>query len=121
MTVAAVPGVWLGWGAFTVVVFLPAAYGLGITSYRRGHHGSGFAGSFVVILFLAYFLSMVFLYGAEVTKAYTDRLVGGGRPGGHPADVQPPPGCGSPAMAGSAGGFLAFVAGLIAGWRRSRR
>ena len=76
MTVATIPwrAAWVG-GAFTAVVFLIAAYGVGIYFEIAGATTAlGFAGSFVVILFLAYFLSMVFLYGAEVTKAYADRL-----------------------------------------------
>ena len=124
MTVAAVPWrpAWVG-GAFTAVVFLLAAYGVGIYFEIAGATTAlGFAGSFVVILFLAYFLSMVFLYGAEVTKAYTDRL----EEEAAPADIRPmysdpqvvvaQPRAGIPQAA-----FLAFVAGLIAGWRRSRR
>ena len=34
----------------------------------------GFAGSLVVVLFSAYMLSSVFLFGAEVTKVYADHL-----------------------------------------------
>jgi membrane protein len=124
MTVAAVPWrpAWVG-GAFTAVVFLIAAYGVGIYFEIAGATTAlGFAGSFVVILFLAYFLSMVFLYGAEVTKAYTDRLE---EEAAHqmsrpmysdPQVVVAEPRAGIPQAA-----FLAFVAGLIAGWRRSRR
>jgi MYXO-CTERM domain-containing protein len=65
---------------------------------------------------------MVFLYGAEVTKAYSDRLaVREAPPVTRPqyADSQvvvAEPPAGIPQAA-----FLAFVAGLIAGWRRSRR
>jgi membrane protein len=124
MTVAAVPWrpAWVG-GAFTAVVFLIAAYGVGVYFEIAGATTAlGFAGSFVVILFLAYFLSMVFLYGAEVTKAYTDKMEAEAAP----ADIRPmyddpqvvvaEPRAGIPQAA-----FLAFVAGLIAGWRRSRR
>jgi membrane protein len=124
MTVAAVPWrpAWVG-GAFTAVVFLLAAYGVGIYFEIAGATTAlGFAGSFVVILFLAYFLAMVFLYGAEVTKAYSDRLAARETPAvsrplySDPQVVVAEPPAGIPQAA-----FLAFVAGLIAGWRRSRR
>jgi membrane protein len=124
MTVAVVPWrpAWVG-GGFTAVVFLLAAYGVGIYFEIAGATTAlGFAGSFVVILFLAYFLAMVFLYGAEVTKAYTDRLEEEAAPQvsrpmySDPQVVVAEPRAGIPQAA-----FLAFVAGLIAGWRRSRR
>ena len=124
MTVAAIPWrpAWVG-GAFTAVVFLLAAYGVGIYFEIAGATTAlGFAGSFVVILFLAYFLAMVFLYGAEVTKAYSDRLAATEAPAvsrplyNDPQVVVAEPPAGIPQAA-----FLAFVAGLIAGWRRSRR
>jgi ABC-type antimicrobial peptide transport system permease subunit len=82
----------------------------------------GFAGSFVVILFLAYFLSMVFLYGAEVTKVYADRLAQRAASTvpkplyTDPQVVVAEPPSGIPKTA-----FLAFLAGIIAGWRGSRR
>lgn len=124
MTVAAIPWrpAWVG-GAFTAVVFLLAAYGVGIYFKVAGPTTAlGFAGSFVIILFLAYFLAMVFLYGAEVTKAYSDRLAAREAPPVRrplytdPQVVVAEPPAGIPQAA-----FLAFVAGLIAGWRRSRR
>ena len=93
MTVAAIPWrpAWVG-GAFTAVVFLLAAYGIGIYFEIAGPTTAlGFAGSFVVILFLAYFLSMVFLYGAEVTKAYSDRLAATEGAGSQPTSVHRPP------------------------------
>lgn len=124
MTAANVPwrAVWVG-GVFTAVVFLLAAYGVGIYFQIAGATTAlGFAGSFVVILFLAYFLSMVFLYGAEVTKVYAVRLEAGTAPpvsrplSSDPQVVVAEPRAGIPQAA-----FLAFLAGLITGWRRSRR
>ena len=124
MTTVRIPwrAAWAG-GAFTAVVFLIAAYGVGIYFDVAGATTAlGFAGSFVVILFLAYFLSMVFLYGAEVTKVYSDRLASRAAPPvsrplySDPQVVVAEPPAGIPQAA-----FLAFVAGLIAGWRRSRR
>jgi membrane protein len=124
MTVANVPwrAVWVG-GLFTAVVFLGAAYGVGVYFSIAGPTTAlGFAGSFVVILFLAYFLAMVFLFGAEVTKVYADVLAEREAPPAvrplytDPQVVVAQPPSGIPRAA-----FLAFLAGLIAGWRGSRR
>jgi membrane protein len=124
MTALTVPwrAVWAG-GAFTAVVFLIAAYGVGVYFQIAGPTTAlGFAGSFVVILFLAYFLSMVFLYGAEVTKVYADRLAQRAASTvpkplyTDPQVVVAEPPSGIPKTA-----FLAFLAGIIAGWRGSRR
>jgi membrane protein len=124
MTVENVPwrAVWVG-GLFTAVVFLIAAYGVGIYFSIAGPTTAlGFAGSFVVILFLAYFLAMVFLFGAEVTKVYADLLAERTAPPvvrplyPDPQVVVAQPPSGLPRAA-----FLAFLAGLIAGWRGSRR
>jgi uncharacterized BrkB/YihY/UPF0761 family membrane protein len=105
------------------VVFLVAAYGVGIYFSVAGPTTAlGFAGSFVVILFLAYFLAMVFLFGAEVTKVYADRLAEPAAPVApkplytDPQVVVAEPPSGIPRAA-----FLAFLAGIIAGWRSSRR
>jgi uncharacterized BrkB/YihY/UPF0761 family membrane protein len=124
MTVADVRwrAVWVG-GLFTAVVFLVAAYGVGIYFQIAGPTTAlGFAGSFVVILFLAYFLSMVFLFGAEVTKVYSDLLAEREAPRvvqplyDDPQVLVAEPPSGIPRAA-----FLAFLAGVIAGWRGSRR
>jgi membrane protein len=124
MTVADVRwrAVWVG-GLFTAVVFLVAAYGVGVYFSIAGTTSAlGFTTSFVVILFLAYFLAMVFLFGAEVTKAYADVLEEREAPPAirplytDPQVVVAEPPSGIPKAA-----FLAFIAGLIAGWRGSRR
>ena len=124
MTVAAIPWrpAWVG-GAFTAIVFLLAAYGVGFYFEMAGATTAlGFAGSFVVILFLAYFLSMVFLYGAEVTKAYSDLLAAREAPAlSRPLYTDPQVVVAEPPAGIPQAAFLAFVVGLIAGWRRSRR
>ncbi len=123
MTVAAIPWrpAWVG-GAFTAVVFLIAAYGVGIYFEIAGPTTAlGFAGSFVVVLFLAYFLAMVFLYGAEVTKAYIDRMEAAEVQPARPIYTDPQVVVAEPPAGIPQAAFLAFVAGLIAGWRRSRR
>ena len=123
-TVAAIPWrpAWVG-GAFTAVVFLLAAYGVGIYFDIAGPTTAlGFAGSFVIILFLAYFLAMVFLYGGEVTKAYSDRAAASVAPAvSRPLYNDPQVVVAEPPADIPQAAFLAFVAGLIAGWRRSRR
>jgi len=124
MTAARIPwrAAWVG-GAFTAVVFLIAAYGVGIYFEIAGATTAlGFAGSFVVVLFLAYFLSMVFLYGAEVTRAYSDRLAEREAPPvSRPLYTDPQVVVAEPPAGIPQAAFLAFLAGLIAGWRRSRR
>jgi membrane protein len=124
MTVRKIPwrAIWVG-GSFTAVVFLVAAYGVGIYFQIAGPTTAlGFAGSFVVVLFLAYFLSMVFLYGAEVTKAYADRLsMRAGAPAPQPLYTDPQVVVAQPPSGIPRAAFLAFLAGIIAGWRGSRR
>ncbi|MGH8871311.1 MAG: YihY/virulence factor BrkB family protein [Acidimicrobiia bacterium] len=114
--------VWVG-GLFTSVIFLLAAYGIGVFfQVADPTTALGFTGAFVVVLFLAYFLSMVFLFGAEVTKVYADRLAARSTP----AARQPLYGDGQVVVAEPPAGFpraafMAFLAGLLVGWRRSRR
>ncbi|MFQ5523821.1 MAG: YihY/virulence factor BrkB family protein [Acidimicrobiia bacterium] len=68
--------VWLG-GLFTSVLFLAAAYGIGLYfSLRPGSGAYAAAGSFFVVLLTAFLLASVFLFGAEVTRAYHERLEG---------------------------------------------
>jgi membrane protein len=115
--------VWVG-GAFTSVVFIAAAYGAGQFFRNAGEPTAlGFTSSLVAVIFLAYFLAAVFLFGAEVTKVYSDRLYERetapvpGRLQTHDPQVlvaQPP--AGVPRAA-----FVAFLAGLLVGWRRRGR
>lgn len=113
---------WAG-GLFTSVVFVAAAYGVRLFFTTLGTPTAlGFAGSFVIILLLANILSAVFLFGAEVTKVYADRLATEqtrGATRSAPADplvlVAEP----SRALPGAA--LFAFLSGLLIGWRRRRR
>lgn len=124
MTAEKIPwrAVWIG-GAFTAAVFLVAAYGVGLYFEIAGPTTAlGFTTSFVVILFLAYFLSMVFLYGAEVTKVYADRIAErAAPPAPRPLYADPQVVVAEPPAGIPRGVFLAFLAGIIAGWRGSRR
>ena len=113
--------VWVG-GLFTSVVFIAASYGIGLYFENFSSPTAiGFAGSFVLVIFLAFFLSSVFLFGAEVTKVYADRLAHRESATSRPSTSDDPqvlvaaPRDGVPKAA-----FLAFLAGLLVGWRRRR-
>ncbi len=122
LTVVTIPwrAVWVG-ALFTAVVFTVAAFGIGFWFQIFGVKTAlGFAGSLVVILFLAYMLSSVFLFGVEVTRVYSDRLASvGAKPAPKPLDplvvVSEPP----RAIPGAA--LAAFLTGLLIGSRRRRR
>jgi hypothetical protein len=77
----------------------------------------------VAVIFLAYFLAAVFLFGAEVTKVYSDRLyeretspAPGRLQSGDPQVLVAEPPTGVPRAA-----LVAFLAGLVVGWRRRGR
>ncbi|MGH8915394.1 MAG: YihY/virulence factor BrkB family protein [Acidimicrobiia bacterium] len=114
--------VWVG-GLFTSVIFLVAAYGVGVFfQISDPTTALGFTGAFVVVLFLAYFLSSVFLFGAEVTKVYADRLrLRAARPARPPEYGDPQVVVAAPSTNVPQAAFLAFLAGLFVGWRKSRR
>ncbi len=121
MTAIRVPwrAIWTG-GLFTSVVFVTASYLIGLYFDIAGAPSAvGFATSFVVVIFLAYLLSTVFLFGAEVTKVHAEMIREGGVKSSLRADdplvlVSEPPDS-LPRTA-----FLAFLAGLVIGWRRKR-
>jgi membrane protein len=124
MTAIVVPwrAVWIG-GLFTSVAFLVAAYGVGLFFQIVGPTSAlGFTGSFVVVLFLAYFLSSVFLFGAVVTKVYAGRLEERERgPAPKPLSSDPQVLVSQPPDGIPQAAFMAFLAGLFVGWRRGRR
>lgn len=106
------------WGSFfTAVAFLLTAYGVSLYFRLSGDSAAELVGALFVILLAAYVFSAVFLFGAEVTKAY-EIYLRTGRPPGAPVDeraesfVEPP----DPAMPVAA--VLGFLAGLFVGWRR---
>lgn len=111
------------WGSFfTTVAFLAAAYGTGFyfsAISENGATAAGVAGSIFIILLLAFVLSSVFLFGAEVTKVYGHYLeygrVGsrGARESDSPQVVVSEPDSPAPLTA-----IFAFLAGLLVGWRR---
>lgn len=109
------------WGSFfTAVAFLSAAYGTGLYFNYAGTSAAGLAGSVFVILLLAYILSAVFLFGAEITKVHNDYLETGeitrpnlGTQGDSPEVV-----VGQPDPPVSLAAVLAFLGGVFVGWRR---
>ena len=108
--------VWWG-AAFTAVAFLVTAYGASIYFRLSSGSAAGIAASLFVILLLAYTLSSIFLFGAEVTSAYQTYLLTGHPPGvtsydGEEVFVESPP---QPVAISTVVGFLA---GLFVGWRR---
>lgn len=117
---------WRG-GAVTAVAFVVGALGLGwvLGSDRLNFDATGFASSVVLLLFLVFVLSQIYLFGAEFTKTYVDYI--------HHGDIQQPSvrrSYVSPEitdeMVKSAAtteliakvGVFSFVAGLLLGWFR---
>lgn len=126
MTVVKVRWRAVWWGGFiTSLMFLVSAYGIGIYFEYFDHtSAASVAASFVVVLFLAYLLSSVFLFGAEVTKAYDVYLVRGEIGGSlfleppPPTEVvvsEPPDVAAVPKVA-----VFAFLSGLFVAWRRGK-
>ncbi len=123
MTAIRVPwrAIWVG-GLFTSAVFVVAAFGVGLYfELFSGPSALGFTGSLVVVIFLAYFFSSVFLFGAEVAKVYAARLgePATPKPEGLPED--PLVLVAAPATGLSRTAFMAFLAGLAVAWRRRGR
>lgn len=110
------------WGSFfTAVAFLIAAYGAGL--YFGSDFGStpaGVAGSIFIVLLLAFILSSVFLYGAEVTKVYNDYIETGEIVAPNQRDEQPTAEAivAEPERSVPLAAVFAFLGGLFVGWRR---
>lgn len=113
------------WGSFfTSVAFLAAAYGTGLYFSVSGTSAAGVAGSIFIILLLAFVLSSVFLFGAEVTKVYDDYLEHGDvmQPERrHGEETAPEVVVADPPEPAPIAAVLGFLGGLFVGWRRSRR
>lgn len=115
------------WGSFfTTVAFLAASYGASLYFRISGPSAAGVAGSIFIILLLAFVLSSVFLFGAEVTKVYNDYLEKGivERPNeaerfvssGEEPDVV----VAEPSQPVPVAAVMAFLSGLFVGWWRRR-
>lgn len=108
------------WGSFfTSIAFLAASYGASL--YFRFSSGSAarIAGALFVILLLAYILSAVFLFGAEVTMSYA-RYLETGHLGPVVPKVERTGVVASAEPATPLTAVLGFLAGLLVGWRRNR-
>lgn len=112
--------VWIG-ALFTAVIFTIAALLTRLYIDILGEPSvAGFASSIVVLLLLAYLLSSVFLFGAQVTQSYRlvvyeadrDRLVFSDS-----TDVEEPTSVRSLSLSALA----AFFVGLVVGWRNRGR
>jgi membrane protein len=122
MTAIRVPwrAIWTG-GLFTSVVFVAAAYLIGLYFDIAGAPSAvGFATSFVVVIFLAYLLSTVFLFGAEVTKVHAEMIRDGGVNSNRRDDDDPLVLVSAPPDSLPRTALLAFLAGVFIGWRRKR-
>lgn len=120
---------WYG-AVFTAVTFLIATYVMGLYfDWSEDTSVTAVIGSIFVILLLAYTLSSVFLFGAIVTRVYSDFLEHGDVM--QPAerenlllDSEPDPMEAERAekveKAGNAA-VLGFLGGLVVGWRSSRK
>lgn len=114
------------WGSFfTSVAFLAASYGASFYFRVSGRSAAGVAGSIFVILLLAFILSAVYLYGAEVTKIYDDYLDSGviRRPNERERfqpDQQAEIVVREPSEPLPMAALFAFLGGLFLGWRRNR-
>ncbi|MEX0796971.1 MAG: YihY/virulence factor BrkB family protein [Acidimicrobiia bacterium] len=111
--------VWIG-ALFTATAFSVVGYLTGIYFSQFGEPTAlGVSSSIVVLLFVAYLLSSVFLFGAEVTQSYR-RLVyevddshivfREGESAGTPQKQAPLP----------VTALITFVVGLLVGWRRRK-
>jgi membrane protein len=107
----------LWWGSlFTTIAFLAASYAGGLYFQLTGRGAAGIAGSIFVILLLAFILSAVFFFGAEVTKTlevyWTTGRIGPDKNRAPEAVVAQP----GPSVPTSA--VAAFIVGLVVGRRR---
>lgn len=112
------------WGSFfTSLAFLVAAYGASLYFRISGPSAAGVAGSIFVILLLAFILSAVYLFGAEVTKVYNDYLDKGDivpLTKREEEEESPDVVVHQPAQPLPLAALFAFLGGLFVGWRRDR-
>lgn len=117
--------------AFTAVLFVAGGYAVGFYLGRVAGAGTfGAVGAVAILLFFAYLMAQIFLFGAEVTKVYADYLEHGDivQPSARretaariaadqiAADRARPKETSTPTVA-----VWAFLIGLVVGWWRRRR
>lgn len=111
-------------GAFTALIGLGAAFLVGEYLTRAGATGTiGALGGAAILLFFMGLMWTVYLFGAEVTKVYADRLDGdwAGEPSRDPVAARRRTSGREPAPEPSRGTVFAFVAGLAIGLLGRRR
>jgi membrane protein len=117
---------WFG-AIFISLGFLLAAYGTGLYfAWEEGTSALTVAGSFFVVLLMAYVLSTVFLYGAVVVKVYHDYLEAGDVESPSIRHVRanayrPEVVVAEPSEPAPLAAVFGFLAGLLVGWRKTRR
>lgn len=105
------------WGSlWTSLAFLAAAYGTGLYFQLSKTSAVSVAGSAFVILLLAFVLSSVYLFGAEVTKVYHVYLETKSFDAGE--EAFPDAVVVSPEPSIPLAAVLGFLGGLFIGWRR---
>lgn len=81
---------WVG-SVITALLFMVGKLLIGLYLGTTGVASAyGAAGSFVLILLWVYYSAVIFLFGAEITRAYSERIGSRARPGSAPGRRQPP-------------------------------
>ncbi len=109
--------------AGTAVLFIAGGYAVGLYLGRVAGAGTfGAVGAVAVLLFFAYLMAQIFLFGAEVTKVYADYLEHGDilQPSAREAAAADT-GRQAPAEPVPKAAVWAFLVGLAIGWWRRRR
>lgn len=113
--------VWIG-ALFTAVIFTGTGLLTGLYVQLQGAPSpAGFASSLVVVLFLAYLLSSVFLFGAQVTQAYTLLVYQADRARFVFSDQNAGVDDEQTSSSLSVATLAAFFLGLLVGWRKRNR
>lgn len=113
--------VWVG-AFFTASTFTLAGYLTGFYFRILGEPTAfGFASSIVVLLFLAYLLSSVFLFGAQVTQSYKQLVFEADREMFVYSEPVSNEGQSDSKSSLSLAAIAAFFVGLVVGWRKRNR
>ena len=115
----------------TSIGFVVAAWGTGVYfAFDENSTATSLAGSLFVIILAVYILASVFLFGGVVMKVGDDYLSKGGLLSPHEREVEERRSAlaeqtevvvSQPERPLPLAAFVAFLAGLFVGWRRSRR
>lgn len=112
--------VWIG-ALITATLFTLTGYLTGVYFKVQGQPTAlGFAGSVVVLLFLAYLLSAVFLFGAQITNSYLKLVYVTDEDYMIFSEIEDD-GEAKQTSSLPAGAIAAFLVGLAVGWRNRKR